>query len=122
MKKDIFRYRIITNLQCNNRCKFCYQTYKPEKGSDKILSLDKLELTMSKVYKMNGKLDRSTIMGGESLLLENICEYVKVAKKYSKTVCLVTNGTLLNEPLLYSLNESGLDEIARIHAEQDPAG
>ena len=112
MKKDIFRYRIITNLQCNNRCKFCYQTYKPEKGSDIILSIDKLKSTMEKTFTKNGKLERSTLMGGESLLLTNICDYVKITKQYSKTVCLVTNGTLLTEGLLENLNNSGLDEIA----------
>lgn len=56
----IFRYRIITNLQCNQRCSFCYQNDKPEPGTDYKLSLSKLEATMKKV----GKLKRATLMGG----------------------------------------------------------
>jgi len=109
---DIFRYRIITNLQCNNRCSFCYQTFKPAIGSDIVLSIDKMESTMEKVFKKNGKLKRATIMGGESLLIENISKYIEITKKYAETVCLVTNGRLITLDLLKSMVLAGLDEIA----------
>jgi MoaA/NifB/PqqE/SkfB family radical SAM enzyme len=112
MNQDIFRYRVITNLQCNQRCKFCYQTFKPEIGTDVILDINKLEQTMNSFFNSIGKLSRTTIMGGETLLLKNPHEYVNIAKNFSHTVCLVTNGKLLNRDNLGDMIFNGLDEIA----------
>lgn len=112
MNQDVFRYRVITNLQCNNRCSFCYQTYKPCKGCDVILDKGAMEATMLKVHDNRGKLKRATIMGGETMLTDKPHEYVSIAKKYVDTVCLVTNGTLLDTPSLALLRDAGLDEIA----------
>lgn len=100
----VFRYRIITNFHCNQNCYFCFQ---PEKNC-KILDINKMEETMKKV----GKLERATIMGGESLLLPNIVDYFKIVNKYVNTICLVTNGTKLNEKLVKQLVENGLEEMA----------
>ena len=100
----VFRYRIITNFNCNQNCYFCFQ---PEK-SEKILDIEKMEETMKKV----GKLERATIMGGESLLLPNIIDYFKVVNKYVNTVCLVTNGTKLTKDLVKQMVENGLEEMA----------
>lgn len=112
MKKDLFRYRIITNLQCNNRCSFCYQTYKPKVDSDIILDLNTMRNTMQKVFNARGVLSRATIMGGESLLLPNIDNYVRVTKNFSDVVCIVTNGKLITHELILRLRDNGLDEIA----------
>lgn len=103
-KGHVFRYRIITNLHCNQNCAFCYQPYK----EPLVLSLDKLRETMQKV----GKLERATIMGGESLLLPNLSEYFAEVHKYVKTICLVTNGTLINEEIVKELVLNGLEEMA----------
>ena len=107
VKNNIFRYRIITNLECNMKpnCYFCYQPYK-----DKLhLDINKCEETMKKV----GKLKRATIMGGESTLLNNLSDYIKLTKKYvEKDICLVTNGILLNEENIKSYAEAGLTEVA----------
>jgi len=67
-----------------------------------------MEETMKKV----GKLERATIMGGESLLLSNIVEYFAVTTKYVNTICLVTNGTLLSDQLVEKLVSNGLEEMA----------
>lgn len=104
LNPNVFRYRIITNLQCNQKCYFCFQ---PDKR-DKILDLDFMKKTMQKV----GKLKRATIMGGESLLLDNIVDYFKIANKYADTLCLVTNGSLLTESLVKDLVANGLQEMA----------
>lgn len=103
-KGRIFRYRIITNFHCNQNCSFCFQ---PEKRK-KILDINKMEETMKKV----GKLERCTIMGGESLLLDNITDCFRVANNYANTLCLVTNGTLLTESLIIDLVKTGLKEMA----------
>ena len=67
-RKDIFRYRIITNLNCNmnestgpnGNCYFCYQKMK----APLTLDIDKCRDTMRKI----GVLKRATIMGGEAML------------------------------------------------------
>lgn len=103
-KGRIFRYRVITNFHCNQNCYFCFQ---PEK-SEKILDIEKMEETMKKV----GKLERATIMGGESLLLPNIVDYFEITNKFVNTICLVTNGTKLTENLTKDLVKNGLEEMA----------
>lgn len=113
MSNNIFRYRIITNLQCNNRCKFCYQTYKPPVGVDEVLDIFKLVDTLDKVKNKNGILDRATIMGGESLLLDNIESYFKTVKPYVNKLCLVTNGKLIGKGNnSIGMLKTYLDEIA----------
>lgn len=99
-----FRFRIITNFNCNQNCYFCFQPLKEKI----ILPIDKLLKTINKCKYMK----RSTIMGGESLLVPNLPEYIKIAKTKSQIVCLVTNGTLLNEDNLLEFKKCGLDEIA----------
>ena len=113
MKKGIFRYRIITNLNCNmnestgvnGNCYFCYQKFK----SPLRLDCDKMEETLKKV----GVLKRATIMGGESLLNPDLVKIVKIANNYtSDGICLVTNGILLNEDIIVALKDAGLTEVA----------
>lgn len=113
MKKGIFRYRIITNLNCNmnestgvnGNCYFCYQKFK----SPLRLDCDKMEETLKKV----GVLKRATIMGGESLLNPDLVKIVKIVSNYtSDGICLVTNGILLNEDIIVALKDAGLTEVA----------
>lgn len=113
MRKDIFRYRIITNLNCNmnestgvnGNCYFCYQKFK----APLFLDLKKCKETMDNV----GMLKRATIMGGESLLCKNIEEIVRLTKAHvSEDVCLVTNGILITKEKIESLKATGLTEVA----------
>jgi MoaA/NifB/PqqE/SkfB family radical SAM enzyme len=101
---NFFRFRIITNFTCNQRCEFCFQ---PSKG-ERVLGLDSLVGVLSKCP----DLSRATIMGGESTLLDDLPEYILAAKKKADTVCLVTNGTLLTPEKVASYVRSGLGEIA----------
>lgn len=113
MKDGIWRYRIITNLNCNmnestgmkGNCYFCYQKFK----SPLRLDYGKLEATLKKV----GILKRATVMGGESLLNPELVKIVNLVSKYtSDGVCLVTNGILLNGNTIQQLKDAGLTEVA----------
>ncbi len=104
LNPNVFRYRIITNFHCNQNCYFCFQ---PEK-SERTLDLAYAERIMKKV----GRLKRATIMGGESLLLPNICDYFALANNYADVLCLVTNGSLLTKKLTDDLVQNGLQEMA----------
>ena len=73
--KKVFRYRIITNLNCNQNppCYFCFQ---PDKRN-LVLDIHKMKETLDKV----GELERATIMGGESTLLPNLAEYIRLVEE-----------------------------------------
>lgn len=108
--------RMITNLHCNNKCKFCYQKDK----SKKILDIDALMTILGQGYaSVNRYINRSrykqyeycTIMGGESTLLPNLEEYVKIGSLYAKQVRLTTNGKLMYRGFAKKLRDIGLTGI-----------
>lgn len=80
VKKSIFRYRVITNLNCNmnestgphGNCYFCYQPLKEPLQLDMAKAIS----TMDKV----GILKRATIMGGESTIRKDLPEVVEKHK------------------------------------------
>lgn len=111
--KHIFRYRIITNLNCNmnestgpnGNCYFCYQPLKEPLQLD----MAKAHETMDKI----GILKRATIMGGESTIRKDLPEIIRDVRAHvSEDVCLVTNGILLNEERIKAYAEAGLTEVA----------
>lgn len=94
VKRTIFRYRVITNLNCNQNestgpngnCYFCYQPLKEPLQLD----MNKANETMDKV----GILKRATIMGGESTLRKDLPDIIRSVKAHvSEDVCL-DNGTI----------------------------
>lgn len=110
MKKNLVGLRVITNLHCNNNCTFCYQKDK----SKKILPLDDLlaALSMREHYNCEYKsYDYCTIMGGESTLLPNLNEYIKIGSLYAKQTRLTTNGKLLTNESIAQYKAAGLDGI-----------
>lgn len=113
VRNNIFRYRIITNLNCNmnestgpnGNCYFCYQPNK----QPLMLDLEKAKDTMKRV----GILRRATIMGGEATIRKDLVDFIKLAREnVTEDVCLVTNGILINEERIISYKEAGLTEVA----------
>lgn len=112
-RKDIFRYRIITNMNCNmnestglnGNCYFCYQRFK----APIYLDIDKCHETMQKI----GMLKRATIMGGEAMINPWLCDFIRLARSYvTNDVCLVTNGILMTVDRARQFSEAGLTEVA----------
>lgn len=112
-KKDIFRYRVITNLNCNmnestgpnGNCYFCYQRFK----APIYLDIDKCSDTMRKV----GVLKRATIMGGEAMMNPQLFDIIRLTREHVRDdVCLVTNGILMNEQRARQMADAGLTEVA----------
>lgn len=105
MAEKLRGLRIITNLNCNYNCKFCYQKRKTRD----ILPLANLKEEL-KEYSPK-YFEYCTIMGGESTLLPNLTEYIQIGKIYSNEVRLTTNGSILTKDLLLKYKEAGLDGI-----------
>ena len=97
--------RIITNLDCNYRCNFCYQKDK----SCKRLSLHTLSQTVNP-YKET-KFEYCTIMGGESTLLPNLAPFITIGASVSKQTRLTTNGSRLNGTDIAKWKACGLSGI-----------
>jgi len=57
------------------------------------------------------RFEYCTIMGGESTLLDNLSEYIKIGSLYAKQTRLTTNGKLLNAANINNFKRVGLDGI-----------
>jgi len=102
MNKQFRGLRIITNLHCNYKCKFCYQKNK----QDIILSV--FSLVQNLVEYKKKYFEYCTIMGGESTLLDNLTHYIEIGNNFSKETRLTTNGSLLSAQSLEEYKRSGL--------------
>lgn len=110
-KNSLPCFLIIPTYNCNLRCTYCYErTYKIEKDNEertiKIINeqYKRINEIVEKYKEKNNKLDnkliRVTIMGGEPLLKANksIIKYIiDTAKEKGYSVDAVTNGVDLNE-------------------------
>jgi len=103
--KPLEGLRVITNLYCNYKCKFCYQKDK----SDKVLNLSQLNDIINLYPKQY--FNYCTIMGGESTLLPDLSSYIRTSKRASKRVRLTTNGSLLDKDIMLLWKSCGLEGI-----------
>jgi molybdenum cofactor biosynthesis enzyme MoaA len=98
-----FRLRAITNLHCNCNCQFCYQKRKEVA----VLPLENLRNAVA-----GRRFARASVMGGETLLLKNAEEYVRIAADAAATVGLTTNGVLMDPVRAKGLAKAGVQELA----------
>ena len=105
MNNNLKGLRIITNLHCDRACNFCYQV-------DKQVKILPLETLRKEVFHYPIKhFEYCTIMGGESTLLRNLYEYIKIGSKYSQQVRLTTHGGNLTHEYLEMYKKAGLTGI-----------
>jgi MoaA/NifB/PqqE/SkfB family radical SAM enzyme len=75
----------------------------------KILPIETLKAETSKYPSKH--FEYCTIMGGESTLLKNLSEYIKIGSDYAKQVRLTTHGGNLTHEYLEMYRKSGLTGI-----------
>jgi radical SAM protein with 4Fe4S-binding SPASM domain len=99
---------VIWNLtsRCNLSCHHCYA--RASAGSD--------ELTPDEARKVIDDIARQHVFvlilsGGEPLLREDLCELITYARAQGIFCALSTNGTLLGEKQIRSLQESGIGYV-----------
>jgi pyruvate formate-lyase activating enzyme-like uncharacterized protein len=117
-----FRYNILTGLNCNLNCVYCYDKDKEKEGKITMLK------TIAHILRDSRLPDYSLQIvsfsgGGETLLyLDRIREYMKVFRDIEKErnkgvhpwYYLYTNGVLADSKKLSQLRDMGFDEI-RFH-------
>ena len=103
--KELKGLRMITNLHCNHDCAFCYQKNKEAKVLDLNVLLDEMHPVPFQHF------DYCTIMGGESTLLDNLTDYIKIGSIYAKEVRLTTNGSNLRPSRVQEYLRAGLSGI-----------
>ncbi|HSQ98279.1 MAG TPA: radical SAM protein [Rickettsiales bacterium] len=92
-----------TTNYCNFKCIYCFAN-TCQKNSI-ILPFDNYKKIIDDLSTLDWDLS-ILLEGGEPLVVDNICEYGKYAKKYAKKVALGTNGSLIQ-----NLNQKQLDDI-----------
>jgi len=95
--------------QCNQRCLFCYNSWKsPAQKPKKELSTKHAKELLAKAIDESGCRALS-LSGGEPLARKDVFEIISFAKKRGVRVSLVTNGTLLTGEAIDRCMESGVD-------------
>ena len=83
--------------ECNFRCKFCFAKY-----AGKTLGFEGQKAVIQKIARSN-LFDEINFAGGEPLLDKNIVALIKYAFGLGLKVSIITNGFLLDIPLLSTL-------------------
>jgi radical SAM protein with 4Fe4S-binding SPASM domain len=95
--------------QCNQRCLFCYNSWKsPAEEPKKELSTKQVKEVLAKAIDESG-CRAISLSGGEPLEREDVFEIISFVKKRGVGVSLVTNGTLLTGTAIDRCMESGVD-------------
>jgi len=98
--------------KCNQRCIFCYNTWK----NKSVLNSISDTLLSEKRWKVVDKIIASDIFevilsGGEPLLIPEVCDIVSRFSKENIRIYLITNGILLSKQMVNQLKEAGLEGI-----------
>ena len=80
--------------RCNYNCRFCFARDRGDEIHDLEVIRDKFS------WLRNSGLEKVTFAGGEPLLHPEIVDFVRIAKELGFTTSIVTNGRLLDEPIL----------------------
>lgn len=82
---------------CNFSCRACipFSNIATE-GTYHIEEFERDIVRLADIYE---NIEVFRLLGGEPLLLDNICEYVKVVRKHfsNSRICIVSNGTLIGK-------------------------
>lgn len=96
---------------CNQKCIFCYNTWKEScsKSDTKSLSKNQHLIILDKLIKNN--IFEITFSGGEPLLTSWLEELIKKCSDKKIETTIITNGILLNKKRVKSLKKAGLENM-----------
>jgi len=93
---------IVPTKVCNLNCIFCVQY---DSGDARYLSLDDFQKIAEKLFPYAFFVNFCS--GGEPFLNKNFMEFLSICKRYKILINIVSNGTLLSEPICRELIENG---------------
>ena len=88
----------LLTLRCNSRCSWCHSWQEPK---TKELNLKEIGSIFKQLKRFGIKL--LYLSGGEPLFRKDILKIIKLASDFGFDLILVTNGTLLNPPIIHRL-------------------
>jgi len=98
-------------LNCNLKCKMCFQAYKTYKGR-KLMSMEDFRLTMENVPEgVAMKVNISPF--AEPFTIPTFLDWVRAAKEVRPSACIVanTNLVIMDEKVCREIVASGLDRL-----------
>lgn len=111
LNSDKSKYVTSLNIEVTNMCNLSCSICPVNRGMKRAKGMMTLEL-FNKIINESKRVDSVQFsQWGEPLMHPHICEMIKLAKNRDSEVFLITNGTLIDERLSYSLLDSGLDRI-----------
>jgi MoaA/NifB/PqqE/SkfB family radical SAM enzyme len=95
--KHFLRIEVNITRHCNLNCAFC--SHFSPLADEIFLDPDSFERDCARLAKINLKLAKFRLVGGEPLLHPKLTDLFEIARRYFKTpvIQLVTNGTLLSK-------------------------
>ena len=106
-------YTGILSLMCHRNCFFCFNPNQAE-FDDYTAAVKDWRGELRRLHRQNPHMRYIALTGGEPLLHPEDCvEYFRTAREFwpEASLRLYTSGDLLDEPLLGSLRDAGLEEI-----------
>ncbi len=116
---------LLFGTDCNIDCKYCTVRYNAEKfyyrGS---MSKETLTNSLRFLFEVNEGIEHITLYGGEPLLhmeqLQQFFAYLETLPKNKvPRIDLITNGTIINQKLLYSLNKWNVLVLVSLDGEEE---
>jgi MoaA/NifB/PqqE/SkfB family radical SAM enzyme len=95
-------------LKCNKNCSFCNLKDYIKNSNNVEPTLEQYQLFLKQIKNYKTSI---TLFGGEPLLKNDICDFIKKTKKYNINCGFFTNGILLNEKKFKELIDSKTDYI-----------
>lgn len=105
------RVIIETDYTCNLQCRICglwHNNYRKLRGEEKGLDLSRFDSIFKRLF--NDGVKRISFIGGEPFLKSYFLDMVRLAKRSGFLISTVTNGSLLNEDIIFDIVNNGLFE------------
>lgn len=121
---DLFTLYLLLSERCNMNCVYCSHTYR-EKDKQGDMSIETAINALEKFYEVDTKRKRSIVLyGGEPLMNKKAVmatiDYVREKRKdKSSEIVIITNATLLDEPLIKYFSDNDITIIISVDGERE---
>lgn len=103
------RIRFVLTGECNINCFYCHNEGQPK--SSHYFSISLFDKIVELLNELNEPVNSVTFTGGEPLLHPNLERFISQVSTFTTSRTLVTNGLLLTQEKILSLQSAGLTKI-----------